>query len=80
LSKEINSKFKIKTFDDEVKFINSEIIIENTMDKYRTYLIKFDYETKKILWNKFDGWWRDVSLHVNFKIDTFDLNDNMKFS
>jgi hypothetical protein len=27
-----------------------------------------------------DEWGRDDSLHINFKIDRFDLNDSMKFS
>jgi hypothetical protein len=32
LSKEIDGKFKIKTFHNEVKFINSEGIIKDTMN------------------------------------------------
>jgi hypothetical protein len=27
-----------------------------------------------------DEWCRDNNLHINFKIDRFNLNDNMKFS
>jgi hypothetical protein len=63
-----------------VKFINSEEIIEDTMDMYQTYLTKSDCKIKKILRNKMKEWCRDDILHINFKIGGFDLNDNMKFS